>query len=130
MRQRISKSMSFRTCVYPSPDEKGRFIAHCLELDLVGEGANVEDAISSLLEVIETQIESCQETRAQFLFFAPAQIWQKYQLARRANRRIAAELLERIVERANQRLGYTVSSDVFDNIVGTKEIPDECLATV
>ena len=129
MRQRISKSMSFRACVYPSGDEKGHFIAHCLELDVVGEGANVEDAVSELLEVIETQSESCRETGAQFQFFAPAEVWYKYRLAKKLNRRIAGELLERVVERANRRLGLHISSDIFDNIVGTKEIPGECLAT-
>ncbi|MBA7556115.1 hypothetical protein ES705_48813 [subsurface metagenome] len=122
--------MSFRACVYPSLDDKGHFIAHCLELDVVGEGANVEDAISELLEVIETQFESCRETGAQFQFFAPAEAWHKYQLAKKANRRIAGELLERVVKIANRRLGHNISPSIFDNIVGTKEIPSECLAMV
>jgi len=115
--------------VYPSPDEKGHFIAHCLELDVVGESSNVEGAVSELLESIETQIESCRETGAQLQFFAPAKVWYKYQSARKAGRRIAGELLERVVARANRRLGCNASSDIFDNIVGTREIPSECLAT-
>ncbi len=120
--------MSFRACVYPS-EEEGRFVAHCLELDVFGEGASVEQAISELLEVIETQIESCQETGAQLQFFAPKKVWYKYQLARKANRSIAKELLDRIVRDANRRLGVD-TPDILDNVVGVVGIPEEYLAAV
>ena len=129
MKQRINKSMSFRACIYPSEEEKGHFVAHCLELDVFGEGTSVEQAILELLEVIETQIESCQETGAQLQFFAPKSVWHKYQLARKANRSIAKELLEHIVKDANRRLGVDAPG-ILDNVVGTAEIPKEYLATV
>ena len=121
--------MSFRVCVYPSRDEAGYFVAHSLELDVFGEGHSVEAAISELLEVMETQLEACSETGARLQFFAPEEVWHKYTLSRKANRRIAPELLERITQDANRRLGH-ISSDVFDNVVGTEEVPRECLATV
>ena len=60
----------FRACVYPSSDEKGRFIAHCLELDVIGEGGSVEEAMNELLEAIDAQMEACEETGAQVCFFA------------------------------------------------------------
>jgi predicted RNase H-like HicB family nuclease len=127
MAQHLNKFMSFRACVYPS-EEKGYFVAHCLELDIFGEGRSVEEAISELLEVIETQFESCQDTGAQFQFFAPSAVWHKYQSGKKANRTIAGELLDRIIRDANRRLGH-ISLDMFDNVVGTKEVPAECLAT-
>ena len=116
----------FRVCVYPS-DEKGRFVAHCLELDVLGEGACVEEAMSELLEAIETQIEACEDTGAQLQFFAPPQVWKRYKAALTANRCIARELLERVVRSANERLGVPV--DIFERVVGARGVPPECLAT-
>lgn len=118
--------MSFRACVYPSDEEQGHYIAHCLELDVLGEGQSVEEAVSELLEVIETQLESCKETGAQLQFFAPRHVWEKYNAAQKNGRTIAEELLKRIIRDANKRMGMVVSN-VFDNIVGTKDVPKECM---
>ena len=125
MAYRIPQSMSFRVCIYPS-EEKNYFIGHCLELDVIGEEKSIEGALNSLLEVIETQIESCQTHNAQFLFPAPGSIWQKYNSAKKAKRRISEELIERVSRNANRRLGHRIP--VIDYIVGTKEVPQECLA--
>jgi len=125
MAQKIPHSMSFRVCVYPS-EEKGYFTAHCLELDVIGEDKNVEGALNDLLEVIETQVESCQTHKAQFLFPAPGSIWQKYNSSRKAKRRISEELINRVIQNANKRLGHKMPA--IDYIVGTKEVPQECLA--
>ncbi len=120
--------LSFRVCVYPSPDEQGHYIAHCLELDVLGEGGSVEEAMSNLLEVIETQLESCQDNKAQLVYFAPSEVWKKYNIAKKSGRQIAGELIDRIIAQANQRLGH-VASNIFDNVVGSNEIPGECLTT-
>ncbi len=125
MAQKIPRSMSFRVCVYSS-EEEGYFIAHCLELDVLGEDENVEGALDNLLEVIETQIESCQTYNAQILFPAPDSIWQKYNKAKKAKRRISGELMDRVIRNANKRLGRKMPE--IDYIVGTKEVPQECLA--
>ena len=121
-------ALSFRACVYPSPDQPGYYAAHCLELDVVGEGKSVEEAMSNLLEVIETQLESCQDNGAQLLYFAPNDVWQKYNAAKKAGRQIAGELIERIVRQANKRLGHA-ATNIFDNVVGSNDIPRECLMT-
>ncbi len=125
MAQKIPHSMPFRICVYQS-EKKGYFIAHCLELDVLGEDKSVEGALDNLLEVIETQIESCQTYKAQFFFPAPDSIWQKYNKAKKAKRRISEELINRVIRNANKRLGHKMPK--IGDIVGTKEVPQECLA--
>ncbi|RKY04567.1 MAG: hypothetical protein DRP66_11560, partial [Planctomycetota bacterium] len=69
--------MLFRACVYPSPDAKGLLVAHCLELDLIGEGATPQEAVVELKQAIELQIEAC-KSLSQLFFPAPAYVWQKY----------------------------------------------------
>jgi len=125
-RSTIPDSMSFRVCVYQLPDEPGVFIAHCLDLDLMGEGDKVESALEELLEVIDSQIETCQRTGANFWFHAPASVWKTYSEARKAGRKIAGELVERVMDRANKRLGHHILE--LENIVASEEIPEEFLA--
>lgn len=126
----FSKSMSFRVCIYPSKFAPRRpFTAHCLELDVIGQGSNLQDAIAQLLEAIETQLETCAETGAQFECWAPGMVWYKYEQARRANRKVSEELMERIVEEANRRLGYESPINI-DSIAGTQEVMDECQAAL
>ena len=122
----IPQSMSFRVCVYSSPEEKGYFIAHCLELDVIGEDKTVEGALDELLEAIETQIDSCKRNSAQLMFPAPGSVWQKYNWAKHAKRKICSELIERAVNNANKRFGHKPPE--IDYIVGTTEVPPECVA--
>jgi pyruvate-formate lyase len=119
------KSMSFRALIYPSEHDASYFIAHCLELDVIGRDRSIEGAIAQLLEAIETQLIACSENKAQLEFWAPGMIWYRYEQARRAGRKIADELLERIIKQANQRLGYE-SPINLDSIAGTEEVMDEC----
>lgn len=123
---KIPKSMPFRVCVYPCTDERGVFVAHCLELDVIGDGTSVEAAISELLKVIETQIEICGRTGAQLLFPAPGRVWQKYMAAKKINRKVPGELVRRIVASANKRLGHPVPR--LDDILASKDVPEEYLA--
>lgn len=124
--KKIPKSFCVRACVYPSRDDPALFVAHSLELDVVGVGASVEEALDELLEVIESQIESCEHNDAQLQFFAPASVWQMYDQAKRAGRRIKDELISRVIRHANQRLGHTVTGR-FDTIMGTSQVPQTCL---
>ena len=123
---KIPKNMSFRICVYPSPDRKSQFVAHCLDLDVIGTGDSVQDALDLLLEMIEVQIESCDEHGAQLLFPAPAGIWRKYLAAQKAGRYLARELVERVFADANKRFGHR--PPLLDNVMATSDIPLEYLS--
>lgn len=124
----FAKSMSFRVCVYPSEFDRSFFTAHCLELDVIGQDRTLEGAVAQLLEAIETQLINCEETGAQFEFWAPGMVWYKYENARRTNRKIPDELMDRIIEQANQRLGYPSPINLDSIAAGTQEVFDECQA--
>lgn len=124
---KVPKSISFRACIYSSKEEGGAFVAHCLELDVVGVSATVEGSLDELLEGIETQLDTCTEFNTQLLFPAPPIVWQKYNQAKKAGRKLSSELLDRVIRNANRRLGY-ITDNRFDYIVGTREVPRECLA--
>jgi len=47
----------FLVLFYPSQDVKGRWVAHCLDLDIVGTGDDPEDAFAELLQALRMQIE-------------------------------------------------------------------------
>ena len=104
----IPKYVPFRICVYPCPELKNMFMAHCLELDVKAHAKSIEGAIDELLKVIETQIEISRTVGADLYKLAPGKIWRFYRAARKANRRIPEELMERIIKRANKRLGHEV----------------------
>jgi len=123
-KQVISKSMSFRICVYPSQYDKSYFTAHCLELDIFGQDKTVEGAVGELLQLIENQIEVCEETGA---------VWQKYERAKKAKHKLPDELIDRIISQANRHLGFVEPLNIgrrIDYIVGTKEVMDECQAAL
>jgi hypothetical protein len=52
--------------------EGSRWIAHCLELDVLGDGATRHDAISMLGDAIITQIEASIAHRSPQCLFSPA----------------------------------------------------------
>ena len=129
IRSLIPASMSFRIVIYPCPDSSGHYISHCLELDIIGQDSSIEGAVSELLENIETQYESCQDTTAQFQFPAPPIVWQKYNQARMSRRKLPQELMDRIFDNANRRLGHVtpLPAQRIDRILATRSIFDECL---
>ena len=124
---KIPKSMLFRICVYPCADEKNVFIAHCLDLDVIADGTSIEAAVTELLKVIETQIELCTKHGAQVLFPAPGSVWQKYASAKKAGRKVSDELMQRIYNKVNKRLGHQAPH--FDDILASKEVPEKYFAT-
>ncbi len=75
--------MSIRAVVHPSPHEDGQFIAHCLELDVIGSDASVEGAIEQMMEAVETQVDVHRREYTQLFFPAPPAVWQKYNQAER-----------------------------------------------
>jgi len=112
--------------VYPADFDPSYFTAHCLELDVIGQGRTIQGAIAQLLEVIETQIESCYENRAQFEFWAPGFVWHKYEVAKRNNRKVPDQLMERIIGAANRGLGRTSPVNLDSIAASNREVFDEC----
>ena len=57
--------------------EDGVWIAHCLELDIVADGADVDDAIKSLISLCDFQIRTAMEQGEFGSVFRPAppEIW-------------------------------------------------------
>ena len=120
---KLSKSMSFRACLYLSPDVEGHFVAHCLELDVIGEGCSPEKAIVELIQAIELQIENCTNF-SQFFFPAPASVWKRYRDSLNAGRAI----LQRIVEEAFEELPELTYTPMLENIGATPAIPSQYVA--
>lgn len=52
--------------------EEGRCIAHCLELDLVGDGESREEAVKQLCVAIGSQIEASLKYNNMYNLFTPA----------------------------------------------------------
>lgn len=117
---KIPKSMLFRACLYPSPDIEGHYVAHCLELDLIGEGDDPIAAITELIQAIELQIENCEDI-SQFLFPAPGSVWKKYKDSINAGRVV----LQRIVEQAVQSIPQLSYKPYFENFAATSTVPHE-----
>ncbi len=120
MSAKIPKSMLFRVCLYLSPDIEGVFVAHCLELDLIGEGNTPEEAIIELIQAIELQVETC-ESPSQLFFPAPGWVWKRYKESKRAGRVV----LQRIIDHALQSLPQLHYKASFEDIVATSTVPQE-----
>ena len=96
-----------------------------MNLDVIGTGSSVEEAISELLEVIEVQIDACKKYGAQLLHFAPPEIWRIYRAAYKAKKFIPDEMMVRIVRNANKRLGAPVD-ELFLQAVETRDYDRQC----
>lgn len=120
MAVKVPKSILFRACVYPSPDVKGFFVAHCLELDLIGEGKTPRKAIVELIQAIELQIEACDNV-SQLFFLAPASVWQGFKQAHNAGRVI----LKRIVQQAFQQTPTPKYTPHFQGVWATNAVPQQ-----
>jgi hypothetical protein len=60
--------------------EEGRWVAHCLEFDLCGDGVTRDEALNSLNEGMRIQIdESIKHNNPRNLFSpAPGEVWEKF----------------------------------------------------
>ncbi|MCI0332691.1 MAG: hypothetical protein L0228_05670 [Planctomycetes bacterium] len=72
--------LDFRVLIYK---EAEFWIAHCLETDLVAEGASVTEAIDYLIDISNVQIQAAIEEGDLASLFspAPADIWRMYAVA-------------------------------------------------
>ena len=70
----------FKICVYRSEYDSRYFIAHCMELDVIGQNLTIEGAVRQCLESIETQIKIFRESKGKIKlkFRAPSKIWERY----------------------------------------------------
>lgn len=95
-------NLHFPIVVYPSSG-KGmrRFVAHCLNLDILSDDDSVQGAISQLLELIEHHLDTAEKHDADPFRPAPKRFWAMLGRARRVPR----ELIERILKEANARHG-------------------------
>jgi len=125
MRSKVPKSLLLRVCVYRSCDANDVFVAHCLELDLIGQGHTPRVALRELIESIELQIEASEESNCQLFFEAPAWVWQRYKQAKNAGRAI----MQRIVQQAQSSFvsqGRTLPE--FENVLATNNVPQRYLS--
>lgn len=125
-----TKKLMLRACVYPSPDEPDTFVAHCIELDIMGSGHTIQETLDELMDLTNLQIQTCQEHGAQLIFLAPSHIWGIYQAAYKANRRLPDELMHRVIQEANRRLGHRFDESFFQDVFADENISRECLMTV
>jgi len=113
-------ALPIRVVVYPSEDTPGQLIAHCLELDLVGENKTLEGAVLELFENIALQVVACTENEARLYFPAPQSIAEKYLQAKEKGTKIPDEMIQRIVKRIT-------GNEQIDTIVATKQVKEDCL---
>lgn len=110
--------LPIRIVVYPSDDDPGYLIAHCLELDVIGMGKTLEGAVLELFENIAEQADACEENATRIYFPAPEWVGERFLYAMRCGRRIPDELMDRVLSR--------IASDV-DRIVATEEVTEDHL---
>lgn len=80
--------------------EEQRWVAHCLEFDLCGDGATRREALQSLEESINIQVhESLEHDNPRNLFSpAPSEVWEKFF----AGKDVAVGELQVVTEPANR----------------------------
>ena len=119
------KSMRYNVLVYSSGDGRYPIAAHCLELDVIGTGKSVQAALDQLVELIELQLEVSAKEGIDLEFPASPEIQERYLAAQKAGRRIARELVERVLADAKKRRGHKAPG--FTNVIATVDIPGEYL---
>jgi hypothetical protein len=95
------QAIDLRGVIY---QEGALWFAHCLELDIVAEGATPQDALSTLLDLCDFQIANALENNDLESVFRPAppQYWSLYYQATRKSRipkRPGAKLLHKFEAR-------------------------------
>jgi len=92
--------------------EGSRWVAHCLQLDLVECARTLEEAQSNMLDVIRAHMEHALEhDNMEHLFQpAPAEYWQLFLRSRQIGRRTLRLRLERSPSRAVPRVTVQESS--------------------
>jgi len=72
----MSEAPYLRVLIYREDDE---WIAHLLEMDLVGTGATPEKAQADLLKAIEAQLSFCFEQKTDPFFPAPKELFEAWE---------------------------------------------------
>ena len=103
--------------VYPSDDSPGHLTAHCLELDLIGEGTSLESAVLELFENIAAQVTACEEYDARLYLPAPEWVSERYLAAKEHGAKIPDEIMERVTAR--------ITGERIDDILVTKQVRED-----
>jgi hypothetical protein len=101
---RLPREFSLRVLVYPNPDDPRGWAAHCLEMDLMGFGETVQEALEELLQAIDGQIRNAAGPE-QVFFPAPPEVWKMIPKCRP----IPDELVERAVRTVFGKTGRFVA---------------------
>jgi len=69
---------TFNTVIYPAPDLPGQWVSHCLELDLISQGNDPQQALDMIADAIELMAEeNIKHGRPPFTFrSAPPEAWE------------------------------------------------------
>jgi hypothetical protein len=89
--------------------DEGMWLAHCLELDIVAEGKNVDDAFRSLISLCNLQIKvALEEGDLQSIFRpAPPEVWTLFTAGKR-------KILAGKKTQTQRRDGFTTPVDRFE----------------
>jgi predicted RNase H-like HicB family nuclease len=79
-----SKTISLNFLLYPCEECSGKFVAHCLEMDIVAVGDTKDQAISLLKELVEDAFAAAEKDGTQGKLFTPApgEFWQRFASAK------------------------------------------------
>ncbi|MDO8136767.1 MAG: hypothetical protein Q6354_03920 [Candidatus Brocadiales bacterium] len=75
--RRVKGQIDLRILIYR---EEGNWVAHCLELDIVGAGGTPEKAFNLMSELVEDHISFCFENKIEDKLFnpAPPEYWYRW----------------------------------------------------
>ena len=102
---------------YPSEEVEGRYVAHCLDFDLIGTGDSPRRAFRELLAVLEIQIETWMDLgkRAVPPTRAPKVYWDALDQALKLPEFDITPILDKIADRK-----------IADRKIGRRRLPNRC----
>jgi predicted RNase H-like HicB family nuclease len=71
----LPDQFALRFVIYPNPDDPQHWAAHSLEMDLMGFGDTVQEALEELLQAIDGQFRHA-GSKGQIFFPAAPEVWQ------------------------------------------------------
>lgn len=89
----MDKVLSFSAIIKKGDD---LFVAHCLELDIVGVGKTADSAIDEMMDLVSAQIRYafCHDNLDNLYHPAPPEIWQEYFACKNNVREVRREVFK------------------------------------
>lgn len=103
---KLPKDFSIRVMIYPNPDDPRTWLAHCLDMDLMGFGATVQSALEEVLQAVDGQIKYAQSPDEIF-FRAPEELWAKLPACRKLPDELGVRALQNVF---GNRVRYTTEA--------------------